>query len=186
MSASLFNVFDADRNGTLSVTEVVQGVLLARGDAKRSDVLAGVLGVRALQETVQKFKIQHTCSQNELSQKFDLVAAQQGLLSSNCSKLGSGSDLSIHFDENLANMQVNGSIDSDPVKEAEFYPSNEFDDDDGDVVVQCGSLRRLEEVKKNLDLMLVAGQQGEERREVEQSKDSGFLGEVPAEAVLDI
>lgn len=110
--ATLFNVFDADRNGTLSVTEIVQGLLMARGDAKRSDVLAGVLGVRALQETMHKFKRQHTSSQHMLSEKLDLVAAQQNLQS-----------------QQLANVQLNESL------FAESDPVNEFDDS----VVDCGS-----------------------------------------------
>eukprot|EP00811_Abedinium_folium_P009358 NODE_1864_length_2351_cov_6.124101.p1 GENE.NODE_1864_length_2351_cov_6.124101~~NODE_1864_length_2351_cov_6.124101.p1 ORF type:complete len:745 (-),score=184.61 NODE_1864_length_2351_cov_6.124101:116-2164(-) len=46
--ARLFDVIDADGNECLSVREVVQGFLRLRGEAQRSDVLASVLGVRAV------------------------------------------------------------------------------------------------------------------------------------------
>jgi len=44
----LFDVFDADGSGTLTMRELVQGLLRVRGDAQRSDVLAASLAVRAV------------------------------------------------------------------------------------------------------------------------------------------
>jgi len=44
----LFDVFDADNSGTLSIRELVQGLLRVRGDAQRSDVVEASLAVRAV------------------------------------------------------------------------------------------------------------------------------------------
>merc|ERR1712137_37807 len=44
----LFDVIDADGSGTLELEELLQGLLQVRGDAQRSDILAAVLGVRAI------------------------------------------------------------------------------------------------------------------------------------------
>jgi len=54
--ARLFDVFDADGNGTLGVRELIQGLLRVRGEPQRSDVLAGNLGVRALLEMVRELQ----------------------------------------------------------------------------------------------------------------------------------
>jgi len=48
----LFQVFDADDNGTVSIRELVQGLLKVRGEAQRSDVLASLLAVRAVYNLV--------------------------------------------------------------------------------------------------------------------------------------
>jgi len=49
----LFDVLDADGSGTLGLRELVQGLLRVRGEAQRSDVLAAVLGVRAVMEILK-------------------------------------------------------------------------------------------------------------------------------------
>eukprot|EP00812_Abedinium_dasypus_P008719 NODE_245_length_1757_cov_111.855464.p1 GENE.NODE_245_length_1757_cov_111.855464~~NODE_245_length_1757_cov_111.855464.p1 ORF type:complete len:573 (+),score=203.28 NODE_245_length_1757_cov_111.855464:65-1720(+) len=52
--ARLFDVIDADGNQSLSVREFVQGLLRLRGEAQRSDVLASVLGVRAVLDKLRE------------------------------------------------------------------------------------------------------------------------------------
>jgi len=51
--AHLFDVLDADNSGGLAVTELVQGLLKVRGEARRSDIVAALLAVRAAQEMIQ-------------------------------------------------------------------------------------------------------------------------------------
>jgi len=55
--ARLFDVFDADGNGTLCARELIQGLLRVRGEPQRSDVLASILGVRALLEMVRELQV---------------------------------------------------------------------------------------------------------------------------------
>merc|ERR1712107_366542 len=54
--ARLFDVFDADGDGTLGVKEIIQGLLRVRGETQRSDVLAGYLTVRALLRMIRDFE----------------------------------------------------------------------------------------------------------------------------------
>jgi len=51
--ASLFDVLDSDGSGGLAVTELVQGLLKVRGEARRSDVIAVLLSVRTMQSMVR-------------------------------------------------------------------------------------------------------------------------------------
>jgi len=51
--AGLFDIFDADCNGSLEVSELVQGLLKVRGEPRKSDMLAALLSVRALQDIVR-------------------------------------------------------------------------------------------------------------------------------------
>merc|ERR1712137_324940 len=62
--ARLFDVLDADGSGTLGLRELVQGLLQVRGEAQRSDVLAAVLGVRAVMEILK----QHIENMKELKE----------------------------------------------------------------------------------------------------------------------
>eukprot|EP00812_Abedinium_dasypus_P008724 NODE_2464_length_930_cov_194.497143.p1 GENE.NODE_2464_length_930_cov_194.497143~~NODE_2464_length_930_cov_194.497143.p1 ORF type:complete len:253 (-),score=88.57 NODE_2464_length_930_cov_194.497143:154-912(-) len=56
--ARLFDVIDADGSQKLTTAEFVQGFLRLRGEAQRSDVLASVLGVRAVMEKVRALEFQ--------------------------------------------------------------------------------------------------------------------------------
>jgi len=49
----LFDVLDADGSGTLSIEELVAGILEVRGEARKSDVIACRLSVRAMQEQLK-------------------------------------------------------------------------------------------------------------------------------------
>merc|ERR1712196_706487 len=50
----LFDVLDANGDGKLSLQELVQGLLRLSGEPKKSDVLAAVLGIRAVHDAVQE------------------------------------------------------------------------------------------------------------------------------------
>lgn len=52
--AHLFDVLDADGSGGLAVTELVQGLLKVRGEARRSDMVACLLGIRAVQDMLRE------------------------------------------------------------------------------------------------------------------------------------
>jgi len=51
--ASLFDVLDADGSGGLQVTELVHGLLKVRGEARKSDIVAVLLSIRALQDMMR-------------------------------------------------------------------------------------------------------------------------------------
>merc|ERR1719336_1734958 len=55
--ASLFDVLDADGSGGLEVTELIQGLLRVRGEAKKSDVVGSLLAVRAVQGMIRELQI---------------------------------------------------------------------------------------------------------------------------------
>eukprot|EP00413_Alexandrium_margalefii_P018542 CAMPEP_0204548782 /NCGR_PEP_ID=MMETSP0661-20131031/23840_1 /ASSEMBLY_ACC=CAM_ASM_000606 /TAXON_ID=109239 /ORGANISM="Alexandrium margalefi, Strain AMGDE01CS-322" /LENGTH=637 /DNA_ID=CAMNT_0051555707 /DNA_START=55 /DNA_END=1968 /DNA_ORIENTATION=- len=50
---ALFDVLDANGNGTLEVSELVQGLLKLRGPADKGDVVASLLGVRSMQKSIK-------------------------------------------------------------------------------------------------------------------------------------
>mmetsp|Transcript_12851 Transcript_12851/g.40356 ORF Transcript_12851/g.40356 Transcript_12851/m.40356 type:complete len:817 (-) Transcript_12851:81-2531(-) len=52
--ASLFDILDADGSGGLEVTELIQGLLRVRGEAKKSDVIGSLLAVRAVQNMLRQ------------------------------------------------------------------------------------------------------------------------------------
>lgn len=56
--AHLFDVLDSDGSGGLHVTELVQGLLKVRGEARKSDVIACLLSVRALQDMMRTHKVE--------------------------------------------------------------------------------------------------------------------------------
>ncbi|CAE7800346.1 unnamed protein product [Symbiodinium sp. CCMP2456] len=55
--ANMFEVIDADGNGTLHVQELVQGMLKIRGDLTKSDTVAALLATKALQSAVVQLKL---------------------------------------------------------------------------------------------------------------------------------
>merc|ERR1712176_1098628 len=58
--AQLFDVLDANQNGTLSVEELVRNLLLVCGEARRSDQIACLLSVRALHAKVDRISNTHS------------------------------------------------------------------------------------------------------------------------------
>merc|ERR1712113_544524 len=64
--ADLFDILDADGSGDLEVTELVQGLLKVRGEARKSDAVASLLAVRATQDMVRNF--QYECQVHQAQQ----------------------------------------------------------------------------------------------------------------------
>eukprot|EP00812_Abedinium_dasypus_P008393 NODE_2157_length_984_cov_528.786868.p1 GENE.NODE_2157_length_984_cov_528.786868~~NODE_2157_length_984_cov_528.786868.p1 ORF type:complete len:276 (-),score=96.25 NODE_2157_length_984_cov_528.786868:155-904(-) len=52
----LFNVLDSDCSGNLDVRELVHGLMMVRGEAQRSDIVACLLAVRSLQQQVRNLE----------------------------------------------------------------------------------------------------------------------------------
>mmetsp|Transcript_17000 Transcript_17000/g.38150 ORF Transcript_17000/g.38150 Transcript_17000/m.38150 type:complete len:318 (-) Transcript_17000:66-1019(-) len=50
----LFDILDADGSGDIEAAELIQGLLKVRGEAKKSDVVANLLAVRATQNMIRK------------------------------------------------------------------------------------------------------------------------------------
>lgn len=65
--AHLFDVLDADSSGGLEVAELVQGLLNVRGETRKSDLVACLLGVRALQDMIRQvaMELRHEIRQVE-------------------------------------------------------------------------------------------------------------------------
>jgi len=72
--ARLFDVFDADGSGTLGIRELVQGLLKVRGEAQRSDVLAGVLAVRAVFDVVRNVESEVQSLRNVFDAKLSTLS----------------------------------------------------------------------------------------------------------------
>jgi len=69
--ANLFDVLDADGSGSIDIKEFIEGLLKVRGEPQRSDVLAGVLGIRATLSALEG--IQH--KMEELGDKLEVHTA---------------------------------------------------------------------------------------------------------------
>merc|ERR1719335_213384 len=54
--ARLIDVLDADGSNSLQVVEPVQGLLKVRGEARKSDAVATLLAIRAVQEQMRDIK----------------------------------------------------------------------------------------------------------------------------------
>jgi len=54
--ANLFEVIDADGNGTLHIAELVHGMLKIRGDVTKSDTVATLLATKSLQQLTTRMK----------------------------------------------------------------------------------------------------------------------------------
>eukprot|EP00929_Paragymnodinium_shiwhaense_P018099 TRINITY_DN12809_c0_g1_i1.p1 TRINITY_DN12809_c0_g1~~TRINITY_DN12809_c0_g1_i1.p1 ORF type:complete len:381 (+),score=81.35 TRINITY_DN12809_c0_g1_i1:363-1505(+) len=68
--AELFDVLDADDSGELDLRELVVGLMKLRGGADKSDVVAALLGVRALQRLLKDYMA-------EVGHNFDVVLTRQ-------------------------------------------------------------------------------------------------------------
>jgi hypothetical protein len=55
---NLFDVLDADGSGTLSLNELIEGIMLVRGNLKKSDVVATRLAVKAMQKQLANCRLQ--------------------------------------------------------------------------------------------------------------------------------
>jgi len=52
--SNLFDILDADGSGYLEVTELIQGMLRVRGEARKSDAIATLLGVKAAMDLLRE------------------------------------------------------------------------------------------------------------------------------------
>eukprot|EP00928_Gymnodinium_smaydae_P018146 TRINITY_DN16906_c0_g2_i1.p1 TRINITY_DN16906_c0_g2~~TRINITY_DN16906_c0_g2_i1.p1 ORF type:complete len:549 (-),score=92.45 TRINITY_DN16906_c0_g2_i1:110-1756(-) len=52
----LFDILDANRSGSLDVQEIIAGLMKVRGPADKSDMVAALLGVRAVHQHLQLFE----------------------------------------------------------------------------------------------------------------------------------
>eukprot|EP00929_Paragymnodinium_shiwhaense_P018102 TRINITY_DN12809_c0_g3_i1.p1 TRINITY_DN12809_c0_g3~~TRINITY_DN12809_c0_g3_i1.p1 ORF type:complete len:796 (+),score=154.01 TRINITY_DN12809_c0_g3_i1:77-2464(+) len=68
--AEFFDVLDADGSGALDLRELVVGLMKLRGGADKSDVVAALLGVRALQTLLKDYMA-------EVGNNFDMVMRRQ-------------------------------------------------------------------------------------------------------------
>ena len=57
-SVGLFDVLDSDDSGTVSTEELVDGILMVRGQLKKSDTIATRLAVKAIQTSLHNCRIQ--------------------------------------------------------------------------------------------------------------------------------
>mmetsp|Transcript_38555 Transcript_38555/g.90582 ORF Transcript_38555/g.90582 Transcript_38555/m.90582 type:complete len:166 (-) Transcript_38555:8-505(-) len=57
--AHLFEILDADASGSVEAVELIQGLLHLRGDAKKSDMVANLLAVRASQNMIRRLEREH-------------------------------------------------------------------------------------------------------------------------------
>eukprot|EP00435_Cladocopium_sp_Y103_P036623 s2767_g9.t1 len=77
--ANLFEIIDADGSGTLQLSELVHGLLKIRGEISKSDVVAGLLATKAVQEKVDEVLQENARNLNEL--KFELQGLQLAMRS---------------------------------------------------------------------------------------------------------
>eukprot|EP00929_Paragymnodinium_shiwhaense_P064367 TRINITY_DN3222_c1_g3_i1.p1 TRINITY_DN3222_c1_g3~~TRINITY_DN3222_c1_g3_i1.p1 ORF type:complete len:859 (-),score=209.02 TRINITY_DN3222_c1_g3_i1:504-3080(-) len=68
--ADFFDVIDADGSGELDMQELIVGLMKLRGGADKSDVVAALLGVRALQQSLNGYMM-------EMNDNFNAVRSQQ-------------------------------------------------------------------------------------------------------------
>lgn len=86
----LFEILDADGNGTVAVSEMAEGFLRLRGPADKGDIVKSSLMIRSLQKSFQAFEVAVLRSQQELknfelnflhSQESAFLRSQQALVS---------------------------------------------------------------------------------------------------------
>lgn len=82
--ANLFEIIDADGSGTLQLSELVHGLLKIRGEISKSDVVAGLLATKAVQEKVEEVLQENARNLDEL--KFELQGLQLAMRSSSRSR----------------------------------------------------------------------------------------------------
>jgi len=64
--AHLFDIIDADHSGSLELIELVQGLLKVRGEARKSDIIAALLAVHAVQDMLRELETQVLTKQDKI------------------------------------------------------------------------------------------------------------------------
>ncbi|CAK9030714.1 unnamed protein product [Durusdinium trenchii] len=75
--ANLFEIIDADGSGTLQLSELVHGLLKIRGEISKSDVVAGLLATKSVQEKVEEVLHDTSTKMDEL--RFELQGLQMAV-----------------------------------------------------------------------------------------------------------
>ncbi|CAK9030891.1 unnamed protein product [Durusdinium trenchii] len=75
--ANLFEIIDADGSGTLQLSELVHGLLKIRGEISKSDVVAGLLATKSVQEKVEEVLRDTSTKMDEL--RFELQGLQMAV-----------------------------------------------------------------------------------------------------------
>ena len=75
--ANLFEIIDADGSGTLQLSELVHGLLKIRGEISKSDVVAGLLATKCVQEKVAEVLQENEKNMDAL--RFEIQGLQMAL-----------------------------------------------------------------------------------------------------------
>jgi len=73
----LFDILDADCSGAIEPAELIQGLLQVRGEAKKSDVVANLLAVRAVQQMLRNLEKEHGEFRAEMKRLMPIYAQQR-------------------------------------------------------------------------------------------------------------
>lgn len=76
----LFDTLDADGSGSIDVSELIKGLMKLRGTAEKSDMVACLLAVRAMQKSLSGFEVKSMQRQKEMRAGQDKVDTQIKLL----------------------------------------------------------------------------------------------------------
>jgi len=78
--SGLYEILDADGNGKVDAKEIVRGILKVRGEARRGDVIAIQLALRAVQSRLRSYEQQVIRNQQEAQEVLEQLAADQARL----------------------------------------------------------------------------------------------------------
>merc|ERR1712007_311656 len=125
--ARLFDVLDADGNGSLDPTELIQGLLRVRGEAQRSDVLAGVLGIRVVLHKMHDIKnmLEELCQVWNLNRTTTALDVDDGVILPQSTPESILSDYAVDVETITANAPAmpNTTVERFIVRENSCHPS---------------------------------------------------------------
>lgn len=76
----LFDTLDADSSGSIDVSELIRGLMKLRGTAEKSDMVACLLAVRAIQKSITSFEVRLTQSHGSVLEVQEKMETQLSLL----------------------------------------------------------------------------------------------------------
>mmetsp|Transcript_68845 Transcript_68845/g.212911 ORF Transcript_68845/g.212911 Transcript_68845/m.212911 type:complete len:135 (-) Transcript_68845:43-447(-) len=74
---ALFDTLDANCNGTIEISELVQGLLKLRGSADKGDTVATLLAVRSMQKSLKANEALHLHQQQVLKRVEAILQSQR-------------------------------------------------------------------------------------------------------------